>query len=247
MEVAESSDTTTHFWDQDLDDVLHILGLESPHSPSFREDNAVTIPDEQLSPVSKYNLGADFNFFQNPLPLQTPRLLQNEVHHQQVAEMTTFSPKIKIQTRSSQCSASLQNHQLDICNADSSVVPDTTDVISNSIQPINSPSAHTTSYNTDCAVMGPQSSRSTHNQAQLETKFRNGQKTGNSSPLKRKLASPIQGPSKLFRILSHILQAFESPMTTELEERYAFALQKALVEIQNARTHFQQSPEQEVK
>ena len=48
---------------------------------------------------------------------------------------------------------------------------------------------------------------------------------------------PIQhSPNKLFGILSLILQAFNSPLTAELEECYTGVLQRALAEIQEAVT-----------
>ena len=46
--------------------------------------------------------------------------------------------------------------------------------------------------------------------------------------------------------LSLIFQAFDCPLTTELEERYVCALHRALVEIQNARFYSQKSQEQEI-
>lgn len=66
--------------------------------------------------------------------------------------------------------------------------------------------------------------------------------TGNISHTKKKrfsnnqhLTSLIQpSPNKLFGILSLILQAFNSPLTAELEECYTGALQRALAEIQSA-------------
>ena len=59
-------------------------------------------------------------------------------------------------------------------------------------------------------------------------------------------SSPEAKGRKLFGILSLIFQAFDCPLTTELEERYVCALQRALVEIQNARSYSQKSQEQEI-
>jgi len=62
-----------------------------------------------------------------------------------------------------------------------------------------------------------------------------------------KEGSRIKSSSKLFGILSLILQAFDCPLTTELEERYVCALQRALEEIQtSARSYSQKSQEQEI-
>ena len=51
---------------------------------------------------------------------------------------------------------------------------------------------------------------------------------------RKKFRTPTQSTNNLFRILGLILQAFKSPLTSDLEEHYIRVLKRALFEIRNA-------------
>ena len=122
-------------------------------------------------------------------------------------------------------------------NGDAIVVPSPT--VTDSIEPN---SANNT-LQMGCAVFGKEtSSFDGKSSKEIHAKLQ-AQNHGNSSP---ETKSRMQSSSKLFGILSLIFQAFDCPLTTELEERYVCALQRALVEIQNARSYSQKSQEQEI-
>lgn len=112
---------------------------------------------------------------------------------------------------------------------------------------ISQPSDITSVQNLPCvmdgAVSGPETSSpeksfglkrfSRKNQRKLLLQYSEREETGNTSHIKKPTSS-IRSPNKLFGILSLILQAFNNPLTEELEEYYAGALQRALAEIQSA-------------
>ena len=255
---TEASENTDQFWNQDLDDVLNFLALNYGNIPhSQQSNNAVVVPDinEQRSPALQ-QCDEAFNLFHDLPTFQTSTSCQQGKQNQRVAETHSISnPGIKVQSKSVQCSVFPENQHLTSDEADSggahAHAPCELRVIDNTIQPISSPSAHNASYNMNFAVSGkdatsPGVKRSIQNQGILQTKYSNREETGNYSPIKRKPTSPMQSSSKLFGILSLILQVFDSPMTTELEESCARALQRALVEIQNAHYYLQGSQGQQI-
>jgi hypothetical protein len=95
----------------------------------------------------------------------------------------------------------------------------------------------------DGAVSGPETSSpeksfglkrlSRKNQSKHPLQCSERKETWKTSHI-RKPTSSIRSPNKLFGILSLILQAFNNPLTEELEECYTGALQRALAEIQSA-------------
>ena len=259
MEI--SNKCSNHSWNEDLDDVLNILGLNSSeNTPSFSHDpvhNASTAMDEtdQRLPDSQHAFGESFNSFQDPLTFQGT-MFQKSVQNQHLKKMqSTSSPGMKVQSKRRRCLIFPQNQRLaideiDLGSGSVEYVPDATDVTDKSVRAISTASVSTTSYNTDYAVFGTHTNsfgvRSIRNQAKPQTKYPNKEETGNHSLVKRKPTSPMQSSSKLFGILSLILQVFDSPMTPELEERCARALQRALVEIQNAHSYLQGSQGQQI-
>ena len=65
--------------------------------------------------------------------------------------------------------------------------------------------------------------------------------TGGNTHARKNLRNPTQSTNNLFRILGLILQAFKSPLTSDLEEHYIRVLNIALFEIRNAHQFLQQS------
>ena len=211
---TKAGESTDQFWNQDLDDLLSILGLNSC-GKTHPDCDVITIDEsEQRSPrASKYDIGDATSFFESPQSFQTSSC-QNEIHAVYVGKMhSTPNSGLRAHSQSNNCLVLLENQLLETNQAVSvgaRAVPMINDVVNNNIQPIRSPSAHTTSY-----------------------------KTKNSSPAKRKLMGSTQCSSRLFGILSLILQAFDSPMTAELEQSCVSVMQRALEEIQNAHCYFQ--------
>lgn len=252
VRLTRANESTDHFWNQDLDDIINFLGLNNyGNIPDSQANNAAAALDisEQRSPGLQRNYDEVFNLFHDPLAFQALPSRQQGVQNQCVVEtQSTSNPGIKVQSKSVQYSLYPENQHLASDEADSggthahaAYVPH---VIDNTIQPINSPNTHNASYNVNFAVSGreassPRVKRSIQNQAKLQTKYSNSEETGNHSPIKRNPTNLMQSSSKLFGILSLILQVFDSPMTPELEERCARALQGALVEIQNAHSYLQ--------
>ena len=261
--LTEANESTDHFWNQDLDDlddVLNLLWLNNyGNIPDSQRNNAATTLDlsEQWSPALQHNYDEVFNLFHDPLAFQALPSRQQGVQNQCVVETQSASnPGIKVQSKSVQSSVLRENQHLASDEADSggahcahtTCVPH---VIDNRMQPINSPSTPNASYSMNVALSGMEASspgvkRSIQNQAKLQTKYSNSEETGNHSPIKRKPTSPMQSSSKLFGILSLILQVFNSPMTPELEERCARVLQRALTEIQNAHFYLQGAQGQQI-
>ena len=248
MEI--SNECSNHSWNEDLDDVLNILGLNRfENSHSFSHDpvqNAGTALDDTdlRLPASQHAFGESFNSFQE-LPTFQATMFQKAVQNQHLKKMqSTSSPGMKVQSKRMRCLILPQNQLLANLGSGSVVhVPDATDVTDNSVRPISTVSVPTTSFKTGANSF---SVRSIRNQAKLQTKYPNEEETGNHSPIKRKPTSTMQSSSKLFGILSLILQVFVSPMTPEREERSVRALQRALVEIKNARSYLQGSQGQQI-
>ena len=248
MEI--SNECSNNSWNEDLDDVLNILGLNSSentlsfsHNPVHNAGTVLEDTDQRL-PDLQHAFGESFNSFQDPPTFQAT-MFQKAVQNQHLKKMqSTSSPGMKVQSKRRRCLI-LPRNQLRANLGSGSVVhvPDATDVTDNSVRPISAVSVPTTSNKT-CA--NSFSVRSIQNQAKLETKYPNKEETRNHSPVKRNPTSPMQSSSKLFAILSLILQVFDSPMTPGLEERYARALQRALVEIKNAHHYLQGSQEQQI-
>ena len=228
-----------HRWNEDLDDVFNVLGLENYgniHIPSYPADNAVIALKErrQQSPAIQPTFDEDLNFFQDPSTFQMSSCRQWKAQNWHEEKMqSTATPEIKVQSAGSVFPV---NQHLEVSQSgDAIVVPSPT--VTDSIQP----NSTNYTFQMGCAVFGKETSLFVGKSSkEIHAKLQ-AQNHGNSSP---ETKSRMQSSSKLFGILSLILQAFDCPLTTELEDRYVCALQKALVEIQNARFYLQKSQEQ---
>ena len=228
QEFTKAGESTDQLWSQELDDVLSILGL---NSCGKTQTNQMDYEREQRSPgAAQYDIGDATSFFES---LQSSQTLscQNQMHPVYVGKMHS-TPHSGLKAHSQSKNQLLGTDQA--VSSGARAVPNITDVIHNNIQPISSPSAHTTSYNRDCTAFCAQRNSKQKKQARLQVRCLKKEKTKNSSPVKRKLMGSTQCSSRLFGILSLILQAFDSPMTAELEQRCVGVMQRALEEIQNA-------------
>ena len=199
------------WWEKDLDDINDILRWE--------------IPD--TTHVSQTSLNNDLLTFPT-LPVQI-----------------ASRPRITVQSDFPSFPVA---HQLNVDEIDlGKLTGDThnTNFIDNANQPSNMTSVQTSPCAMDGAVSGPDTTsqeNSCHlkcfsrgNQDKLLMQYSEREEGGNASHT-RKPTNSTQAPNcgKLFGILSLILQALNSPLTEVLEECYAGALQRALMEIQSA-------------
>lgn len=240
IEFTESGESTDHFWDQDLQDALNILGLDNygnTHSSCYPVNNAIVILDEsdQRPPALQHAFGEEANFFEVPQNIRQLPHDQKALKNKYVPEdvYSTSNPAMKVL---SNCSVFPGNQHLQ------KVGQTETDYGASVVPTGKVPGTPSTSCKMDSPVFTTEASafgvkRSRKNQAKLQAKYPDREETENSSPFKRKSRSPMQSASKLFGILSLILQALDGPLTTELEERYECVLQTTLIEIQNARRH----------
>ena len=233
------------FWE----DILNIVQADNcgnTSSSSCPEDDDVIILDgesnDQRSSALQHALDQTLSFFQDPLISEKPPRSQKEVRNKYVGQLHgSSSPGISVQSNRPVCLVSqhLGISQADSAADDARIVPNV-NVTGNTIQPISTPSTFSTSYKMDCAVPEAEAGwygvkRSLENEGKLQVKYPVREKTGDSSPIKRMPMIPVQSNNKLFGILSLILQAFDDPLTPKLEESYTCVLQRALLEIQNAR------------
>lgn len=199
------------WWEEDLDDINDILRQE--------------IPD--TTHVSQTSLNNDLLTLPT-LPVQT-----------------SSRPRITVQSNFPNFPVA---HQLKLDEIDLGKLTGDTAIANfthNTNQPSDITSVQTSQCVMDGAVSGPETSspeNSSHlkcfsreNQGKLLLQYSEREENGNVSHT-RKPANSTQAPncSKLFGILSLILQALNSPLTEVLEECYAGALQRALMEIQSA-------------
>ena len=239
-------------WDQDLTDILTILGDENNSiSSTLSETDLVSIldgGDGELLPAAPQSTGK-----QGISTLQDAKIIHNtpsdqtKVQNQHVMQFQrTLTPGTKMESNGSLL---LENDRLQIGQAFSGQDTGTilNDVIANTTQAASqSPTSHNTKYNMNCAVHTTGASprgvkRPIYNQSK-QVEHCDKQIIGGNTQAKKNIRNPTQSTNNLFTILGLILQAFESPMTRELEERYICVLNRALFEIQNARRFLQQSP-----
>ena len=254
MALKAAVESTGDFWHQDLDDLVNILGsdiCENTFSSPCPVDDDVIILDDESDDRQPSALQHTLSFFQDPLFTKIPPCSQKKVENQYVGQLQgSSSPGINVQSNGPVC---LVNQHLGISQADSAaddarIVP-SVNVTGNTIQPISTPRTLSTSYKLDCAVFEAEAGacgvkRSLENQSRFQVKYPDREKTGNSSPINKKPMT-IHSTNKLFGILSLILQAFDDPLTTELEESYTCVLQRAFLEIQNIRCVLQHSQGQQ--
>lgn len=203
MNARGADESVTKAWEQELEDILSILGLhdyDTGHHSSCWADDDVFIPDgsDQIHPVLPSPvLGEELHLFEDsgtfpPLSFCQSEQVDTEL---QVTEVQN-TPRTGINGQSNGPILPLtQPMEINLANF-SKVGIDVGKA--NAADNINKP--------IDIA----------------------------SVPNKRKPTTPIESPNKLFGILSLILQAFDSPLTEELEECCTGALQRALSEIQSA-------------
>lgn len=227
-------------WNQDLDDLLNIFAFN--YSGNTFNDPFTTHANNEIETgqklVHKRRAPSPRNDFSDPLPLfGIPSACQTTLSPEndwQLVNLATIQS-----TPTSEITFSPEE-TLPLDDAQPTLVSSTPDIMSNTIQPVDSLRCSESAQYTEFAVFSAEASPSSmkkpsHTLPKIQSKNRDGCGT------KRKLTPRKQCRSKLFGILSLILQAFESTLTAELEERYVLALEGALRDIQNAHCHLKQS------
>ena len=244
MELTAAEQSAASLWDQDLTDILSILGDENnPISFNLSENDLLSILDggdgQLLSPSQ----------FTGVLELRTlqaaPRIHNTKVQNQPVMQ---FQRTLSLGTkRESNDSVLLENaEQVGIEQAFSGQDTGTVqiDVIANTTQATNqSPSNRNTPYDMNGTMQKTGASprgvkRFIDNQCR-EIESTEKKTIGDNTQARKKVRNPTQSTNNLFRILGLILQAFKSPLTSDLEEHYIRVLNRALFEIRNAHRFLQ--------
>ena len=218
MNARGVDESVTKAWEQELEDILSILGLhnyDTGHHSSCWADDDVFIPDgsDQIYPVLPSPvLGEELHLLEDSGTFPPLSFCQSEQVNAelQVTEVqNTSQPAINGQFNGPILPLT-QPMEIDLADL-SKVGIDVRKA--NAADNINKPIDIASVPNPPCQMIRAESTPHVK---------------------KRKPTTPIESPNKLFGILSLILQAFNSPLTEELEECYTGALQRALKEIQSA-------------
>ena len=249
MELTAAEQSAASLWDQDLTDILSILGDENnPISFNLSENDLLSIldgGDGQLLSPSQFTGELELRTLQDAPSIHNTPSDQTKVQNQPVMQ---FQRTLSLGTRmESNDSALLENaEQVGIGQAFSGQDTGTVhiDVIANTTQATNqSPSNRNTPYDMNGTMQKTGASprgvkRSIDNQCR-ELESTEKKTTADNTQARKKFRNPTQSTNNLFRILGLILQAFKSPLTSDLEEHYIRVLNRALFEIRNAHRFLQ--------
>ena len=250
MELTAAEQSAATLWDQDLTDILSILGDENnPISVNLSENDLLSIlhgGDGQLLPATSQFTGElELRTLQAAPSIHNTPSDQTKVQNQPVMQFQrTLSLGSKMESNDS---VLLENaEQVGIGQAFSGQETGTVqiDVITNTTQVTNqSPSNRNTPYDMNGTVQKTGASprgvkRSIDNQCR-EIESTEKKAIGDNTQARKKFRNPTQSTNNLFRILGLILQAFKSPLTSDLEEHYIRVLNRALFEIRNAHRFLQ--------
>ena len=228
MEITAAGQSAASLWDQDLTDILSILGDENnPISSSLSENDLLSIldgGDDQLLPATSQSTGEqEISTLQDATIIHNAPSDQTKVQNQHVMQ---FQRTLSLGTKmESYDSVLLKNEQVGIEQA---FLGKDTGTVQNG----------GTENSTGATPRGVK--RPVDNQYR-EVESTKKETTGGNTQARKKLRNPTQSTNNLFRILGLILQAFKSPLTSDLEEHYIRVLNRALFEIRNAHQFLQQS------
>ena len=248
MELTAAGQSAASLWDQDLTDILSILGDENnPISFNLSENDLLSIldgGDGQLFSPSQFTGELELRTLQDAPSIHNTPSDQTKVQNQPVMQFQrTLSLGTKMESNDSVLLKKAE--QVVIGQAFSSQDTGTVqiDVIANTTQATNqSPSNCNTQYDmngmqkTGASPRGVK--RSIDNQCR-EIESTEKKTIGGNTQARKKFRNPTQSTNNLFRILGLILQAFKSPLTSDLEEHYIRVLNGALFEIRNAHRFLQ--------
>ena len=228
MELTAAGQSAASLWDQDLTDILSILGDENnPISSTLSENDLLSIldgGDGQLLPATSQSTGEqEISTLQDATIIHNTPSDQTKVQNQHVMQFQrTLSLGTKMESNGS---VLLKNEQVGIGQA---FLGKDTGTVQNG----------GTENSTGATPRGVK--RPVDNQYR-EVESTKKETTGGNTHARKKLRNPTQSTNNLFRILGLILQAFKTPLTSDLEEHYIRVLNRALFEIRNAHQFLQQS------
>ena len=228
MELTAAGQSAASLWDQDLTDILSILGDENnPISSTLSENDLLSIldgGDGQLLPATSQSTGEqEISTLQDATIIHNTPSDQTKVQNQPVMQ---FQRTLSLGTKmESYDSVLLKNEQVGIEQA---FLGKDTGTVQNG----------GTENSTGATPRGVK--RPVDNQYR-EVESTKKETTGGNTQARKKLRNPTQSTNNLFRILGLILQAFKTPLTSDLEEHYIRVLNRALFEIRNAHQFLQQS------
>ena len=226
MELTTSAQSAASLWDQDLTDVLNILGDENnPIYFNLSENDLLSIldgGDGQLFSPSQFTGEVELRTLQDAPSIHNTPSDQTKAQNQPVMQ---FQRTLSLGTKmESYDSVLLTNEQVGIEQA---FLDKDTGTVQNG----------GTENSTGATPRGVK--RPVDNQYR-EVESTKKETTGGNTHARKKLRNPTQSTNNLFRILGLILQAFKSPLTSDLEEHYIRVLNRALFEIRNAHDQFLQ-------
>ena len=228
MELTAAEQSAASLWDQDLTDILSILGDENnPISFNLSENDLLSIldgGDGQLLPATSQSTGEqEISTLQDATIIHNTPSDQTKVQNQHVMR---FQRTLSLGTKmESYDSVLLKNEQVGIEQA---FLGNDTGTVQNG----------GTENPTGATPRGVK--RRVDNQYR-EVESTKKETTGGNTHARKKLRNPTQSTNNLFRILGLIMQSFKSPLTSDLEEHYIRVLNRALFEIRNAHQFLQQS------
>ena len=251
MELPTAGQSAASLWDHDLTDILSILGDENnPISFNLSENDLLSIldgGDGQLFSPSQFTGEPEQRTLQDTLSIHNTPSDQTKVQNQPVMQFQrTLSPGTKMESNDSVLLETAE--QVGIGQAFSGQDTGTVqiDVIANTTQATNqSPSNSNTPYDMNGTVQKtgatPRGVKRPVDNQYREVESTKKETTRGNTQARKKFRNPTQSTNNLFRILGLILQAFKSPLTSDLEEYYIRVLNRALFEIRNAHQFLQQS------
>ena len=227
MELTAAGQSAASLWEQDLTDILSILGDENnPVSFNLLENDLLSIldgRDGELLPATSQSTGE-----QEISTLQDATIIHNTPSDQtkvQNLHVMQFQRTLSLGTKmESYDSVLLKNEQMGIEQA---FLGKDTGTVQNG----------GTENSTGATPRGVK--RPVDNQYR-EVESTKKETTRGNTHARKKLRNPTQSTNNLFRILGLILQAFKTPLTSDLEEHYIRVLNRALFEIRNAHDQFLQ-------
>ena len=236
-------------WVQDLADTLNIVGADGC-------DNSASSPvhlTENTNEAIEDDLGRNWWFFPGQEILDSQLSNTNlscdgrkKLSSQQASMVQTTYPSVNSKIKSNGTVFPLDNYMAIGHNGqdDGACIVLNSTITNNNRHLNQKPSVRIGSFSMDCGV--PDKETSLHGvKHSVESKGRDKLETNFMK--KKKLKNSQKSSGRLFEILSLIFRAFTDPLTSELEERYFCVLQKALLEIENARHHLsEQSHAQQI-
>ena len=235
MDIAAGAEN----WDQDLADILNIVGADGC-------DNSASSPvhsTEDTNEAIEDDLGRNWWFYpgQEIVDSQPSQNTNSgcdglkELPSQQALMFQSTYPSLNPKIKSNGTVFPLDNYMAIGHNSldDGACIVRNSTIKDNNRHLKQKSNARSCSYGMDCAVLDIEASLSGVNHS-MENKGRDKLETC-SFMKKKKPKIPQKSSGRLFAILSLIFRAFTDPLTPELEERYFQVLQKALLEIENTR------------